>query len=96
MSYPYQFAPEHYSIVPSGSSNVPVGSCNALNSSVSTYQHTYQQANNTVYYGVSTTNGYFASLTANNKNPMPFVYQFKSDQERLAYKMGKFTLAPNK
>ena len=94
MSLPYQFRPEQYSIVPCGRSNVPVGACNALNSSVSTYQHTYQQGNNSVYYGVSTTNAAFASLTVGNKNPTPYVYQFKSDQERLAYKMGKFTLNP--
>jgi hypothetical protein len=79
MSLPYQFNTETFENIPNG---IPMSTCQT------SYQYSSQQGANTVFYHKSTMDAYYKSLNPTS----PSVYQYKSDQERLASLIGRIKI----
>ena len=80
MSSPYSFNTEVFQNIPHG-----LGMSTCINS----FQYTSQQGANAIYYNKSTMDAYYKSLDTQPLAPKIYVQQFKSDQERLAYIIGR-------
>jgi hypothetical protein len=79
MSLPYQFNTETFENIPNG---LP------MSTSQTSYQYSSQQGANAVFYYKSTMDAYYKTQNSNS----PSVYQFKSDQERLAALIGRIKI----
>lgn len=80
MSLPYQFNTEVFQNTPNG---IP------MSTSQNSYQYSSQQGANAVFYYKSTMDAYYKTQNSN----APAVYQYKSDQERLAALIGRANIA---
>jgi hypothetical protein len=83
MSLPYSFPAEQFNNVPNGL---------VMSNAVNSYQITQKNGNNSVYVNKSTMDAYYVNkYGSNSSTPIP-VYQFKSQQERIAALLGKLSV----